>query len=127
MNAKGGENHISVSTVDLDDLIHQNRVRPSLLVGVLDCAGRATGFATSFLPSAGIEIVDRVVDECSVQEFNDGMRSVHGVPQNEDIKETLKFHRDISATYAKVPEGESKLTDFLSLSLNQLFKTTRSI
>ena len=128
------DKNLSVSTADIDDLIVLKDIRPSLLVGILDLTGKATGALTKVLPNSSSEVLNRIVNDCSVQELNDGMRSIYNVSECEDIKATLKFHRDIVTFNERdnddrttAVETEDRMANMMAFGLNQIFRLTRNL
>lgn len=132
---KSKDETFSVSVADLDDLIVLKDVRPSLLIGILNLTGSATGKLAKVLPNASSEVLNRIVHDCSVHEFNDCMRSIYNASECEDIKATLKFHRDIVTFNDRdgpdqKTAGEANevgMTNIMAFGLNQIFKLTRSL
>jgi hypothetical protein len=81
---------------DLDQLIKTGNVRPSIFVGAYEVAGKSLGMLSRFAPPVVAEMIAEAVDEATVQQFNDSVRKMQldGI-DNIDLKETLKFHRDL--------------------------------
>lgn len=87
----------SISTNDLDEMMHMYKARPSLLLGAYQMSGAFLGAAAKLSPSKDVSnFIANVVQESTVQQFNDNIRDMNlsGV-DNIDIKETIKYHRDL--------------------------------
>jgi len=87
----------SISCLDLDQLIMSSRVRPSALVCPFEYAGRAFGTISRYSPTLVSDAILGVVDEAAIQIYNDSIREMQGL-QSSDIKEALKFHREIKSS-----------------------------
>lgn len=90
----------SLSTNDLDDLVKQYKVRPSLMVGAAETVGSLVGASCRYMPSSLANFVTSAVDEAVQISFNDSLREV--TVEDEEVKEAFKFHRDLSAASEKV-------------------------
>lgn len=108
----------SVSTLDLEELMMQNRVRPSALLGLYTLGACALGVLDRGLKLAGTtDCVSKVVEDAVQQQFNDSIRDMQKMEEDEETKETLKFHRDVmsssspSASSASGVEGEQAYED----------------
>lgn len=87
----------SISVNDLDDLVKFHRIRPSLLLPVIQALGMGLGLASRFTPAQAILI--SAVNSTTEQHLNDSIRALKGGDdEQEDIKETLKYHRDAFQT-----------------------------
>ena len=84
----------SISISDIDDLVVSNKIRPSALVGIAETTGTSIGFLSKFLPQNCKADLDRSVNETSVQQLNDCIRSGR-TNEGPDVIETLKYHRDL--------------------------------
>jgi len=99
---------VSVSASDLDDLVVATRVRPSLFVGPFEAAGKVLGFASSLAPSSCASLIGQVVDDVAKQSFNDSIRELQQQPNvSEDVKETLKYHRDLRSSSSSSSSSSS--------------------
>lgn len=91
--ASGGH---SVSTLDLEELMMQNRVRPSALLGLYAIGACALGIVDRGMRIAGASrCVSATIEDAVQQQFNDSIRDMQGMDADEDTKEALKFHRDV--------------------------------
>jgi demethoxyubiquinone hydroxylase (CLK1/Coq7/Cat5 family) len=93
----GQSSNTSISVSDLDELIMSENVRPSALISGFECVGKTLGFISKFIPKTYSELITNVVDDATIQHFNDSIGNIQEESQsgNDDIKETLKYHRDI--------------------------------
>jgi len=94
--SKNSDSFIPVN--DLDQLIVQERVRPSILLDIYAITGHGLGLISRFSPKTCENMLTSIIDESTTQQFNDSIRSMqlHEVI-NYDIKETLKYHRDLNS------------------------------
>lgn len=94
--SKNSDSFIPVN--DLDQLIVQERVRPSILLDIYAITGHGLGLISRFSPKTCQNMLTSIIDESTTQQFNDSIRSMqlHEVI-NYDIKETLKYHRDLNS------------------------------
>lgn len=101
---------VRISTMDLDDLIVCQHCRPSALIGLYGIAGGVLGMTARLLPSACGAVISQVVHEVATQQLNDNVRDMQSVDQGgyEDVKETIKYHRDVSVHHQdSSPAGNS--------------------
>jgi len=94
--SKSSDSFITIN--DLDQLIVQERVRPSILIDIYAITGHGLGLLSRLSPKSCGNTLTSIVDESTTQQFNDSIRSMqlHEVI-NYDIKETLKYHRDLTS------------------------------
>ena len=94
--SKNSDSFIPVN--DLDQLIVHERVRPSILLDIYAITGHGLGLISRFSPKTCENMLTSIIDESTTQQFNDSIRSMqlHEVI-NYDIKETLKYHRDLNS------------------------------
>lgn len=106
LSASGNKETVGIS--DLDELVISNRSRPSALLGLFQTTGFILGKTSKILPEHCSKLLVNVVNEASLQQFNDTIRNLHNIsaaqaepdssPDSdviEEIKETIKYHRDI--------------------------------
>ena len=93
-SSKSNNNTISVS--DIDDLVSENRVRPSILLNAYELLGSSIGLLSKIAPQHCTKIMDNIIEDATTQQFNDSLRSL-GSDTNEDIKLTMKIHRDFNS------------------------------
>lgn len=87
---------INISVTDLEELIKLERVRPSALLDGYKCVGKSLGLLSRVMPTAVKDLVTEAVDDATIRQFNNSIRSMQTEEQeNVDIKESLKYHRDI--------------------------------
>ena len=86
---------------DLDDLMRENRTRPSALLGFYGLLGATLGRAAQVIPVACVATaLTSVVHEVAEQSLNDGIRDLAGTGDADaDVREGLKYHRDLRASY----------------------------
>ena len=94
--SKSNSNTISVR--DLDDLVSDLRVRPSILIPSYELLGKSIGLLSKLAPKSFSKVIDEIIEEATTQQFNDSLRSLVGTDANDDIKITLKIHRDFNNT-----------------------------
>lgn len=81
---------------DLDQLVAKDRIRPSVLVNAFEVAGFGLGLMSRFVPVAISNKISEAVDDATVQQFNDSIRDMQlSNIDNVDVKETLKYHREL--------------------------------
>lgn len=103
------QNRVSVS--DIDDLMIANRSRPSLLLGVLQFSGATLGMVSRVLPKDCSNNLNQVVQEATIQQFNDIIRDLQHQSDCEDTKETIKYHRDLEATDVTASQAKTNTTN----------------
>lgn len=92
---KASNASLNLSLSDIDQLIITERVRPSILIEIYSKLGQITGNLNKFNFSSEMkQIIDESVDDACIQLLNDSVRELNH-EQDVDIKETLKFHRDL--------------------------------
>lgn len=82
---------------DLDDMIRETNSRPSLLIFGYGVLGDVLGKVSSISPKACSAILTSIVNEVAEQSLNDSIREMQSSPtsnMSEDVRETLKYHRD---------------------------------
>jgi demethoxyubiquinone hydroxylase (CLK1/Coq7/Cat5 family) len=87
-----------MSVRDLDDLVSDLRVRPSILIPSYELLGKSIGLLSKLAPKSFSKVIDEIIEEATTQQFNDSLRSLVGTDANDDIKITLKIHRDFNNT-----------------------------
>lgn len=89
---------ITITPGDLDDIIVSEKVRPSLLLGCFEALGTGLGTVARFAPSQLTGALTKMVDDAASQQFNDSIREISalGPDLNDDVKETIKYHRDLT-------------------------------
>ena len=93
--SKNSDSFISLN--DLDQLIVQERVRPSILLDIYAITGQGLGLLSRLSPKSCSNMITAIIDESTTQQFNDSIRSMQlNEVINYDIKETLKYHRDLT-------------------------------
>jgi hypothetical protein len=123
---------VRVSTSDLDDLLTHQRVRPSVLLPLLQFSGLSLGIMSRALPTKCSETLNSVIHESTIQQFNDTIRDLSSStsassekpsgfhfdsaddPSSEEIKDTMKYHRDIATNISCSQEQNSSSTSVKS-------------
>ena len=85
---------VSVSVFDLDQLILSEKVRPSLLINPLELTGKILGTVTRILPKNVSNFVTEVVDDATLQVFNDSIRDLQAT--NNDVVAKIKRKNKLS-------------------------------
>jgi hypothetical protein len=81
---------------DLDQLISKDQVRPSILINAYEVTGFGLGMLSRFAPESVSSFIAQSVDDAVVQQLNDSIRKMQlDEVENIDLKETLKYHRDL--------------------------------
>lgn len=127
---KGAKNELYVSTADIEDCMINNKVRPSAILPVFEVVGATLGFSLALLPKDAKEIATRIIDNATSQQLNDGIRNIQtlsSLTEDEtfDVKETLKFHRDIRSS--KTIDNMSSTENSLTLSLYNVLRISEHI
>ena len=89
---------ITITPGDLDDIIVSEKVRPSILLGCFEALGTGLGTVARFSPNQLTGALTKMVDDAASQQFNDSIREISalGPDLNDDVKETIKYHRDLT-------------------------------
>ena len=82
------------SSQDLDDLILENKTRPSALLLGFEVLGGVLGSVSFVLPKPFSTALTSVVEDATEQALNDGIRDLPASDSTADIRETFKYHRD---------------------------------
>jgi len=110
--ASSSASNISLSVSDIDDLVKEKCVRPSLLIQKYKLCGMGLGILSRVLPSSCSNELSKVVDETVRTHLNNAIRE-GGESLDDDIKQTLKYHRSV-----KLVSDEAKHSDNNSQSDN---------
>ena len=123
------DRHISISVTDLDQLLMDSRTRPSLLLPVLECSGKVLGTLSNVIPASIARKIDESVNEGVVQCLNDSIRDEIAMKSetddgNADLRETLKFHRDLSQhiNVNKEPSVKGNQHELITQGIYQVLK-----
>jgi demethoxyubiquinone hydroxylase (CLK1/Coq7/Cat5 family) len=101
---KARKSDVTISPRDLDEIIVDFKVRPSILVGFMELAGSGLGLLARITPQPCGSIITKVIEDAASQQFNDSIRDLAAADEhhaNDDIKETLKYHRDLDTKSAE--------------------------
>jgi spore cortex formation protein SpoVR/YcgB (stage V sporulation) len=138
---------VSLSTSDIDGLISEHTVRPSFLAtSCFQQFGSASGMVSMFIPIQSIHhYVIKGIDDAVSEQLTDSLRTIQSeldsrsmrntnsetintidqfseseIALAEDIKETIKFHRDVNPfkNVANSNDSADPIASFLSSSTN---------
>ena len=142
---------VTISVNDIDDLIKHSQVRPSLLITPFECLGATIGTVYRFSPTPIKTYIANGVNLAVSNQFNNNIRELQDDDQDEEytpntittssasdfsneVKETLKYHRDVSvdSNHANTHDTSSTASSILSsttnavgLGLNSLFTLSK--
>ena len=112
---KARRSDVTISPRDLDEIIVDFKVRPSILVGMMEVAGYGLGTVARITPLSCSAIITKIVEDAASQQFNDSIRDLSASDEydnsNDEVKETLKYHRDLN-----VKQGSSTSADTIPKS-----------
>lgn len=129
----------SVSVADLDDLVAHHRVRPSVFIGMAETVGAGLGMAARILPESMKKEVSIAVEDASSRVLNDIVRDLQddseevvakssGGSQSgirEEVRETVKYHRDIGRGPAA--EGQGMIQQTLTTAIYSVLKVSAKL
>ena len=126
---------ITITPGDLDDIIVSEKVRPSLLLGCFETLGNGLGTAARFAPTQINTALTKIIDDAASQQFNDSIReiSLMGSESNDDVKETIKYHRDLTPNTpldlneSPATASFSETSFILSTGLSNMLNFTRTL
>ena len=131
-----------VTSTDLDAVVGNLKTRPSALVDVYSGLGFFLGTSSRlltplpFVPGAWRKALVHSVDEAVRRSINDDLRDMNEseevAPTNEasqEVKETLKYHRDISLSSEEASDefAESKIVNALTAGIHSAIRITNKI
>jgi hypothetical protein len=116
---------VTISTADLDQLVAEERVRPSLMLGAFESLGSVSGMVCRLAPDIISSRIGRVVQQATQNQFNNCIRSIHenkdGFNSNNAVKECLKYHRDLLPQQEGTTDDKTKpLEEALSAALTSV-------
>ena len=122
----------TITMTDIDDLMIEKKCRPSLLIKISECSGIAFGIASKYMPEKTSKIFDEIIKDSVTQNLNDSIRTSKN---NNDVIETIKFHRDIDFNNQQERSEDVNINDqdvkyfkdFMSQSLYNLLKISRHL
>ncbi len=117
-----------MSTEDIDEIVIDRSVRPSLFLTPLQYLGTAVGVVTRVSRGVGGGVIEDIVDAASRTQLNDCIRDLGGDAL--DVKETIKFHRDVFAEESAVEKDtNSKKCDTTgpAILLSNLLRTVSRV
>ena len=104
---RSNSDKVNISIDDIDELIVTRRVRPSILICALEISAGGLGTISRVLPRVITENLDHAVNDAVLQQLNDCIRTTR-THDSIDLKETLKYHRDLKIIDEKSPTGKSE-------------------
>ena len=142
---------VTISVNDIDDLIKHSQVRPSLLITPFECLGATIGTVYRFSPTPIKTYIANGINLAVSNQFNNNIRDLQDDNQDtehtsntpsssasdfsNEVKETLKYHRDVSvdsSSNADISDASSTASNILSsttnivgLGLNSLFTLSK--
>lgn len=103
---------VNISLTDISQVMLSERVRPSAFIGLLGGLGYASGTIARIVPVPGIaKVFTKAIDDAAQQQLNDSVRSLSIESSDdgaEEVKEMLKFHRDIRSETETDFDGNSQ-------------------
>jgi hypothetical protein len=127
---------VSISPRDLDEIVVDYKVRPSALVGVLEVVGYGLGTVARVVPKSCADVVTKVVEDATSQQFNDSIRDLSAQHVCEDVKETINYHRDLNtkkpdvaaaAAAAVGPQPAAEVMFAMSSALSAALNLTKTV
>ena len=123
---------VSISPRDLDEIVVDYKVRPSALVGVLEVVGYGFGTMARVVPKSCADVITKVVEEATSQQFNDSIRDLSAQHVCEDVKETIKYHRDLNTKKPEVsseetPQPAAEVVFAMSSALSAALNLTKTV
>lgn len=110
---KARKSDVTISPRDLDEIIVDFKVRPSILVGFMELAGSGLGTLARITPQPCGSIITKVIEDAASQQFNDSIRDLAAADEhhaNDDVKETLKYHRDLNTKRDEATAGAESVS-----------------
>ena len=92
---------MNVCIADIDQIVNYEKIRPSILLPVYEVVGTGLGIMSRLSPApSASKFLAEIVENASSMQLNDSIRSISLDSPNDyyDVKETLKFHRDLSSS-----------------------------
>ena len=132
---KARRSDVTISPRDLDEIIVDFKVRPSILVGMMEAAGYGLGTVARITPISCSTIITKIVEDAASQQFNDSIRDLSTVDEhddtNDDVKETLKYHRDLNVKHGtstspdQIPKSATEAVFAISAALSATLSLTK--
>lgn len=134
---KARRSDVTISPRDLDEIIVDFKVRPSILVGMMEVAGYGLGTVARITPLSCSTIITKIVEDAASQQFNDSIRDLSTADDydnsNDEVKETLKYHRDLNVKHgnsassdASIPKSASESVFAISAVLAATLSLTKT-
>jgi len=86
----------TITASDLDMMVMDAQVRPSVFINVYSVLGTALGVVSKLSPSVVSSSLSNAVDEAAKMSLNDKIRDCIDKPEMEEVLDALKFHRDVT-------------------------------
>lgn len=102
----GSHNGVSINVSDLDDMMRETRARPSLLLNGYGLLGTVLGRVSRVAPASCSATLSAIVNDVAEQSLNDSIRAMAmdgSTDAHSDIRETLKYHRDLRSSMGPSP------------------------
>lgn len=102
----GSHNGVSINVSDLDDMMRETRARPSLLLNGYGLLGTVLGSVSRVAPASCSATLSAIVNDVAEQSLNDSIRAMAmdgSTDAHSDIRETLKYHRDLRSSMGPSP------------------------
>ena len=121
--SKYAKSSVKISVADLDEIVRERYVRPSVFINCFGLLGSCTGLLSSLLPQKYSKELERVVDDVTVRQFNDSIRDITLAKNDcdEDLNLTLKFHREMRLSMEKNESNLQNNNDIFSPLSNGLY------
>jgi demethoxyubiquinone hydroxylase (CLK1/Coq7/Cat5 family) len=117
---KSAKTPATLSMTDITQILLAERVRPSLFINLFEVLGHASGSIARIAPIRDAEsLLTAAIDNAATQQLNDSIRRLSSLDGAEDVRETLKFHRDIRV---QMQEEEATSSDSNSSTANASLK-----
>eukprot|EP01041_Mallomonas_annulata_P002946 gene2946-5791_t len=102
--SQSSNSSVRISSSDLDDIVCTRYVRPSILIGFWGTLGAVVGSISRFTPRPVKNAIEKIVDDAVQEQLNDSIRKMQdeGLGGDIDVKETIKFHRDLSLSESTI-------------------------
>jgi demethoxyubiquinone hydroxylase (CLK1/Coq7/Cat5 family) len=132
---------VTISSTDIDDLVKENYVRPSILIFGIETLGSVTGTIYRYSPYPIKQYMISGVNRAVSDQFNGSLRDLQDdeskeLPDNlyslkSDIRETLKYHRDATIhnnnNDDKVSNSSATYPNIIQVILNSVFSAAKKL
>lgn len=117
-----------ITSSDLDYHVVETKSRPSVFIDVFTGLGFALGTASRVMPNVASKLLLSSVDEACRRSINDDLRDVGDADM--EVKDTLKYHRDICLSEESVGDGssvESKVSNAITIAIHGAIRLSNKI